>query len=850
MAGSPKALSFSACLNIFMSLVQTHRTSADTPASPGTSNSAASALLSMLERSAGAGCWTSDLSTGTTVWTDALYGLLELSPQPGPPPDLLDLLVPESQSTLRAALLACRHEASPFDLEVQARKGSGQRVWLRATGQALRGAHGEVLGLQGLMLDLSEKKHSEQESLRVLMQLSTTLASINEAFATLDREGRFTYVNPESERLLGRKGAQLLGRCIWNEMDDGGSGLLERELNQALSSGQNAEFEAFYLPQQKWLELRAYSFAEGLAVYFRDVTERRNSQAQLQLLQTSISRLNDIVLIAEAGHDGAGPRIVFVNDAFQRLTGYTEAEVMGRTPSLLQGPETQAAELDRIRSALLQSRPVRAELTVYAKTGARFWLELEIVPVEQHKGGPTHWVAVGRDITARKAADDEIEHLAFYDTLTELPNRQLLMERLTNALSGRSAGKGLGSLMFIDLDHFKVLNDTLGHAKGDLLLQKVATRLSACVRRNDTVARLGGDEFVVMLEDLSDDAATALAKTRVVGQKILAALSEPYDLSGHQHHGTCSIGVTQFQAGHGSIGDLLKQADLAMYQAKATGRNALCFFDPAMQAAATANAALNTELRHALHAHQFVLHYQPQVGRDDRMIGVEALLRWQRPGRLAMPDEFVAQAEESGLIMPLGAWVLETACQQIAAWAKRAETADFSVAVNVSVRQFRHPEFVEQVMGVIKRTGIPPQRLKLELTESLLASDIEVTIAKMGMLKDAGVTLSIDDFGMGYSALSYLKHMPLDQLKIDRTFVKDVLTDPNDAAIARTIIGLAQSLGLAVMAEGVETKAQRDFLARHGCDCYQGFLFCKPLPIEALEDFMAELARGPVPAKV
>lgn len=803
------------------------------------SGPASTDLLGLLERSAGAGCWAQDLATGAWTWTDALFSLLERQPGKDTARDLLELAVPESQASLRAALLACRHDARPFDLEWQALTPTGRRLWLRASGQAVRGAHGEVLGVHGVLLDLSEQKQSEQESLRVMMQLSTTLASINEAFATLDLEGRFTYLNPESERLLGRKGAQLLGRCIWDEMDDSGGGRVMQELKRALETGLNAEFEAFYPPQQRWLELRAYSFAEGLAVYLRDVTERRQSQEQLQLLQTSISRLNDIVLIADAGEAGVEPRIVFVNDAFQRLTGYTEFEVMGRPPRLLVGPLTQQSELDRIGATLRESRTVRTELTVYKKDGTHFWLELEIVPVEHNQGGLTHWVAVGRDITARKAADDEIEHLAFYDTLTELPNRQLLMERLTSALSKASAKKGLGALMFIDLDHFKVLNDTLGHAKGDLLLQKVAIRLSACVRRNDTVARLGGDEFVVMLEDLAPDAPTALAKTRVVGQKILEALSEPYDLSGHQYHGTCSVGVTQFHAGQGSIGDLLKQADLAMYQAKATGRNALCFFDPAMQAAATANAALNTELRHALHEHQFVLHYQPQVGRDDRMIGVEALLRWQRNGRLAMPDEFVAQAEESGLIMPLGAWVLETACAQIAAWAKRPETASFNVAVNVSARQFRHPEFVDQVMRVIKRTGIPPQRLKLELTESLLASDIEVTIAKMGMLKDAGVTLSIDDFGMGYSALSYLKHMPLDQLKIDRTFVKDVLTDPNDAAIARTIIGLAQSLGLAVMAEGVETQAQRDFLARHGCECYQGFLFCKPLPIETLEPFIA-----------
>ena len=446
---------------------------------------------------------------------------------------------------------------------------------------------------------------------------------------------------------------------------------------------------------------------------------------------------------------------------------------------------------------------------------------------------------MARDITERKAAEDEIEHLAFYDTLTQLPNRQLLMQRLQGALTEGEKNGQLSALMFIDLDHFKVLNDTMGHATGDLLLQEVATRLSACVRLSDTVARLGGDEFVVMLENLGDDGHVASEHARVVAHKILASLSEPYALAGHQHHSTCSIGITSFGKHREKIGDLLKQADLAMYQAKAAGRNALCFFDPVMQAAATASASLVSELRQGLREHEFVLHYQPQVGRDNHMDGVEALLRWQHPERgLVMPNDFIGQAEESSLILPIGEWVIREACAQLARWSTRPETAALTIAVNVSVRQFRHPEFADLVMGIIEEAGVPASRLKLELTESLLATGMEVTIAKMDVLKKAGLTLSLDDFGMGYSALSYLKHLPLDQLKIDRTFVKDLLTDPNDAAIARTIISLAQSLGLFVMAEGVETEAQRALLARFGCDCYQGYLFCKPLPIDELECFM------------
>ncbi len=566
-----------------------------------------------------------------------------------------------------------------------------------------------------------------------------------------------------------------------------------------------------------------------------------------------MAKLNNIVVITEV-QPITTPRhkIVYVNEAFEKSTGYSQSEVVGRSPCLLQGQGTQHAELDRIQLALEQEHPVHAELINYKKDGTLFWIELDIAPIKDEVGVVTHWVSAARDITQRKIAEEEIEYLAFYDPLTQLPNRQMLMDRLDRALlqsipqSKKESANINGALMFIDLDNFKVLNDTLGHATGDLLLCKVATRLGGCVRLSDTVARLGGDEFVVMLESLPEEVAAATEYCRGVAKRILFALSETYDLSGHQHESTCSIGVTLFSKRKQNMGDLLKQADLAMYQAKASGRNAVCFFDPAMQAVVNANAALNVELRQSLRESRFVLHYQPQVHSNGKMFGVEALMRWQHPERgLVYPNDFIAQAEESGLILPLGRWALETACRQLSRWALREETRHLSIAVNVSVRQFRHPEFVELVMMTIKESGINANRLKLELTESLLATGMEVTIDKMGMLKEAGVTLAIDDFGIGYSALSYLKHLPLDQLKIDRNFVKDILTDPNDAAIARTIIGLAQSLGLGVVAEGVETEAQRELLVRFGCDCYQGHLFCPALPIDALEIFMEERTRIP-----
>jgi diguanylate cyclase (GGDEF)-like protein/PAS domain S-box-containing protein len=597
-----------------------------------------------------------------------------------------------------------------------------------------------------------------------------------------------------------------------------------------------------------WLELRGFPFGAGMALHLRDVSARRSAQQHLMLLEGSIARLNDIVIITEAApFSEPGPRIVFVNDAFERRTGYTREEVIGRSPRFLQGPDTQRAQLDRIRAALERWERVRGDLINYTKQGEAYWVDLDVSPVWDDARRLTHWVAVGRDITERKRDEEKIQYLAFYDPLTQLPNRQMLLDRL-NAVVADHARHHDGALMFIDLDNFKVLNDTLGHQKGDLLLQQVARRLRNSVAKGDLVARLGGDEFVVLLENTPQKPLDPMTAAQVVSQRILDALGQPYVLPGYLHHSTCSIGVTLFGRTPSSVNELLKQADLAMYQAKAAGRNTVRFFDPEMQAVASANAALATDLREAWRDHQFSIDYQPQVGMDGRMSGVEALLRWDHPVRGEVPPaNFIPTAEETSLIIPIGLWVLESACTQLAAWAKRPERAHLSIAVNVSVRQFRDPGFIDEVVNAVRRSGIPPSKLKLELTESLLADNIDATIARMRNLKDMGVRLSVDDFGIGYSSLSYLKRLPIDELKIDRAFVKDILTDGNDAAIAGTIIGLCRNLGLEVIAEGVETTEQRDFLARQGCHRYQGYLFCRPLPLPQLEAFL-DAAQGGAPS--
>ena len=445
----------------------------------------------------------------------------------------------------------------------------------------------------------------------------------------------------------------------------------------------------------------------------------------------------------------------------------------------------------------------------------------------------------------RKAAENEIQSLAFYDHLTRLPNRRLLLDRLRQALASSARSSKEGALLFIDLDNFKTLNDTLGHDIGDLLLQQVAERLTASVREGDTVARLGGDEFVVMLEDLSEQDLEAASQAEVIGEKILSALNQVYQLGTYEHHSTPSIGITLFNDHERDIEELLKQADIAMYQAKKSGRNAMRFFDPQMQETINARVALEHELRLALENRQFRLYYQIQVDGSRRPLGAEALIRWVHPERgLVSPAQFIPLAEETGLILPIGQWVLETACAQIKAWQQKETTRDLVLAVNVSAKQFRQADFVAQVQAAVQRCAINPKLLKLELTESLLLENIEDTIASMAELKKIGVQFSLDDFGSGYSSLQYLKRLPLDQLKIDQSFVRDLASDSSDRAIVRTIIAMARGLNLDVIAEGVEIEDQRHALLGKGCTHYQGYLFSKPVPIEQFEALIRNNSKG------
>jgi diguanylate cyclase (GGDEF)-like protein len=461
---------------------------------------------------------------------------------------------------------------------------------------------------------------------------------------------------------------------------------------------------------------------------------------------------------------------------------------------------------------------------------------LTITAVKDQNDAVTNYVGTHTDITLRKAAADEIERLAFYDPLTKLPNRRLLQDRLKPALAASHRSGRKGALLFIDLDHFKILNDTLGHDMGDLLLQQIAGRLSACVREGDTVARLGGDEFVVMLLDLSEQSLEAAKQAEIAGDKILTVLNQPYKLATHDYISTPSIGAILISGHERTVDELMKNADIAMYQAKTSGRNAFCFFEPQMQEAINARFSLEDELRKALERQQFHLCYQLQVDSDYQPLGAEALIRWIHSERgLISPAKFIPMAEETGLILPIGQWVMEAACAQLKAWQQSPLTNGLVLSINVSVKQFFQAKFVTQVLAAIQHHTIDPMLLKMELTESVLAKNIESIIAPMSALGEIGVQFSLDDFGTGYSSLQYFKKLPLNQLKIDQSFIRDIAGDSNDRSIVRTIIAMAESLNLNVIAEGVESEEQRQFLLNNGCTNYQGYLISKPLPIKQFE---------------
>ena len=643
-------------------------------------------------------------------------------------------------------------------------------------------------------------------------------------------------------------------RQEWLSRERAVSGILPEDrhvFEEAREKGEGADIEYRWRRPDgeiRWMRsrMRHGRAGDGMPVEMgvvQDVTDERRAAEQLReqllFIRRIASRIPGFIYEYRLHPDGASS-VQYISDAVREFMGVHPEDVTRDFQVLMRRivPEDAAHVRHSAAVSLRTLVPWQCEYRVFMPDGSVRWHITNAVPHREDDGSVVcHGFTM--DITDRKRAEREIERLAFYDALTGLPNRRMLLDRLQRAVAASARSLQLGALLFIDLDNFKDLNDTLGHDMGDHLLSQVAARLLSCVREVDTVARFGGDEFVVMLETLHTDLPDAASQAEIVAEKLLASLNLPFDLGGQQHHSTPSIGITLFGDQRLSVDELLKRADLAMYQAKAAGRNTQRFFDPDMQAAVNARSNLEADLRQGLVRGELCVHYQPVVDHHARLIGVEALVRWRHPERgMVSPGDFIPLAEQTGLILPLGQFVLQTACEQLQCWSGHEATRNLSIAVNVSARQFRQPGFVGGVLQTLANCGANPTKLKLELTESLLLGDIEDTIERMGQLKREGVGFALDDFGTGYSSLSYLKRLPLDQVKIDQSFVRDVLTDPNDAAIVRTILALAESLDLQVVAEGVETTGQLAFLRLHGCEQFQGYLFGRPGPVENIDAYL------------
>ena len=568
----------------------------------------------------------------------------------------------------------------------------------------------------------------------------------------------------------------------------------------------------------------------------QDITEQKLTEDSLRVAAVTFE-MHEAIMITDTDAS-----IIRVNHAFESVTGYGAEEVLGRNPRMFSSGRHDQAFYADMWQQLLKRGSWSGEIWDRHKNGNIYPKWMTVTAVKNETGATAAYVAVFNDITERKRAEEEIRNLAFYDTLTKLPNRRLLQDRFHLALSVSARSNHYGAVLFLDLDRFKTINDIMGHDHGDLLLIEVARRIQICMREVDTVARQGGDEFVILVEEISLDAQDALQKTALIAEKIRATLTVPYQINGHEYHSTPSIGVCLYRGTEESVEGLLKHADLAMYQAKDSGRNTVRFFDPLMQKSVEARAAIEADLRHAVPGKQLHLHYQIQVDNENRPLGAEALLRWVHPKRgMVPPGQFIPIAEESSMVLEIGHWVLDTACKQLAEWAGNELTRGLILAVNVSGQQFRLHDFVDQVAELVRAHRIDPSLLKLELTESVVLSDVADVIKKMYALKAMGIKLSLDDFGTGYSSLSYLKQLPLDQLKIDQSFVRDIATDPNDAVMVQTIIGLAKNFRLKVIAEGVETEAQLEFLKINGCMAYQGYLFSKPVPVGEFEALLGRL---------
>jgi len=700
--------------------------------------------------------------------------------------------------------------------------------------------------LHDLSVHLEERVKKRTVELELAQQLTEALLRRNQALMmtsmdgihVMDMQGNILAANDAFYRMLGYTQEEVSGLNVndWNAQYP----VEELRTKFRELAGKSAMLDTLWRRKDGTLihvEISASGVElEGQDLIFasgRDITERKQAEETLRVAAAAFET-HEAIMITDASAN-----IIRVNRAFQDITGYSSAEVLGKNPRMMNSGRQNKAFYAEMWQQLIHTGTWSGEIWDKRKNGQIYpkWMTVTAVKNEQQE--TTQYVAIFSDITTRKQVEEEIRNLAFYDALTKLPNRRLFIDRFQAALPASARHNNYGAVLFIDMDKFKTLNDTLGHDYGDLLLIEVATRTKSCVREMDTVARFGGDEFVVLIEEISDDRDEASRKVGLIAEKIREALARPYRLKEHEHHSSPSIGISLYRGNEETVEALLQHADTAMYQVKSSGRNAVCFFDTDMQHNAAAHAELVSDLRHAVERQQLRLYYQIQVGDDNRPLGAEALLRWIHPQRgMVMPGQFIPIAEESTLIIEIDDWVLETACRQLALWGGNARTRDLLLTINISAKQFAMPGFVDKVASMLRAHQVDPARLKLELTEGIVLGDLTGAVKKMHALKAIGISLSMDDFGTRYSSLSYLKQLPIDQLKIDKGFVQAITKGSGDALLVQNIIDLVNGFRLNVIAEGVETEAQLASLKQRDCISYQGFLFGKAVPIDEFEKLL------------
>jgi len=609
-------------------------------------------------------------------------------------------------------------------------------------------------------------------------------------------------------------------------------------INKALTEGLSFDIEhrlrrqdgsIGYVHQQALVEKSDTGIPIRISGTIQDVSQRRQTEDQMRKLSGAVDQIADAVMIT----DKSGV-MEYVNPAFEKMTGFSRAEVIGKTPSILKSDKQHPAFYQRLWKTILRGETFSDVIINRRKNGSLYYEEKTITPQLNSEGEVVHFISTGKDVTERIESQERLHHLAHHDALTGLPNRVLLLDRLNQALTRSLWRSRKIAVMFLDMDRFKVINDTLGHDAGDDLLKLMSERLLDCVRPGDTVARLGGDEFAVILNDIAryDDVLP-------VAKKILETLTQPVHINEHELFITSSIGISMFPNDGGDSHTLLKKADVAMYRAKEKGKDNFQFYTSDDDNRAVERLTMETQLRRALVRDEFTLNFQPQLSLvNGEIIGLEALIRWKNKDKENVsPMQFIPILEETGMIIPVGDWVLQKACQQQKAW-QEAGFAPHRIAVNLSIRQFQSRGLVKRLEEILSETGLAPEYLELEITENLLIDQIKDTAKLLHELHEMGVFLSIDDFGTGYSSMNYLKRLPFDNLKIDRMFVRDVTNNPDDAAITTAIIDLAHTMKLQVIAEGVETKEQLQFLKGRRCDAMQGFLFCPPIDARSLEEFI------------